>query len=578
MFVRNYFNLLLLHFLFAPIHSQQIDYKGFPEWSWQNEGITEFMFYSPSNTEPGKKYPLAVFLHGCCGEDEHATMRNAVDPPARMWHNFGENYQLEPTYIISPKTTRGWRQKFPDIKMAIDKLIVAGKVDARRIYMTGFSMGGAGTWQFMEQYPGFLAAAIPMGMGARAKLDSVRSTPIWAIRGETDWHARNLPLNIDTLRRLNGDTRGPLEWVCGVNPRFTSFEGVGHGVQWDAASRLPLLEWAYAKINDGNIYPVVYFIRPEHKNMLKKGDRTGLELHALDPDGTIDKVQVLMNSKLIKEFTQPPYEMEIAPDPGDNLVEAIAWDRLGKSSKASMLLQVDIDPMLETAELPEISAGQYYRHQITASGNQPLFFNLSEGSHLPSGISLDSTGLITGIPSEPGNYPLLVTVLDAGDDQCSGSFLMKVMEKDPGEIIITNAHYPVDSLEARVSKIMIGELPNAQTVTEVSFSEVGHYEGLTYIAASKDAANLDQQDLLTLTVDEDVILYVAYEKLDRLFSSTVPEWLNDFNKEEGDQIVAQYHYFDVYSKSFPAGEIKLPGADAANHNVMWSYFIMCEKQ
>ncbi len=44
------------------------------------------------------------------------------------------------------------------------------------------------------------------------------------------------------------------------------------------------------------------------------------------------------------------------------------------------------------------------------------------------------------------------------------------------------------------------------------------------------------------------------------------------------QIAAQYHYFNVYSKRFPAGEIMLPGADARNHNVMWNYFIMFKKQ
>jgi predicted esterase len=570
--------LVLLLLLSSPNRSQQIDYKGFPEWSWQQEGNMEYMFYAPSAAVPGKKYPLAVFLHGCCGEDDHATMRNAVDPPVRMWHHFGENCQSEPTYIMAPKTTRGWRQKFPDIKVALDKLIASGKVDAGRIYMTGFSMGGAGTWQFMEQYPDYLAAAIPMGMDARASLDSVRHIPIWAIRGETDWHARNLPNQIDTLRRLNGYSRGPHEWVSGVNPRYTSFEGVGHGVQWDAASRLPLAEWAYSKINDGNIHPVIFFIAPQYGTMLKKGEKTRLQLYASDPDGSIDRVQVFVNSKLIKEFDQPPFEMELKPVHGDNLVEAIAYDRLGKSCTASLLLQVDVDPEIETAELPETTAGSYYRYRIAASGNQPLLFGLSENTMVPAGISMDSTGLITGVPSERGTFPLQVTLRDAGDGHGSRSLVLRVKDKMPREVIVSKVHYPADSLEARVSKIMIGELPNTQTATEVSLSDVGRYEGLTYIAASKDAANLYQQDLLRFTVDEDVIVYVAYESLDRLFTSTIPEWLQDFKKEEGDQIAAQYHYFDVYSKRFPAGEIILPGADAENHNVMWNYFIMFKKQ
>jgi poly(3-hydroxybutyrate) depolymerase len=570
--------ILLITILPCSIHSQQLDYKGFPEWSWQREGSTEYMLYTPSGIKPGIKYPLAVFLHGCCGEDEHATLRNAVDPPVRMWHHFGENYQSEPTYIIAPKTTRGWKQKFPDIKSVIDKLIAAGRVDAARIYMTGFSMGGAGTWQFMEQYPGYLAAAIPMGMAARASLEAVSSTPVWAIRGENDWHARNLPQQIDSMRRLNGDARGPLEWVTGVNPRYTSFEGVGHGVQWDAASRLPLLEWAYSKVNDGNIYPVVHFLNPDHGTILDKRKKTRLQIHASDPDGSIERVQVLVNSKMIKAFDHPPFTMDIRPASGDNLIEAVAFDKLGKSSTARLLLQVDIDPEMETPALPAVKAGAYCQCRIVATGNQPLVFSLSEGSRLPLGISLDSTGLLSGVPSQPGSFPFRITVTDAGNNDDTRSFMLEVGEKDPGEVIISGVHYPADSLEARVSKIMIGELPNTQTGSEVSFSEVGQYEGLTYIATSRDAANLDLPDLLAFTVDEDAIVYVAYERLDHLFASTIPEWLKDFKKEAGDQIVAQYHYFDVYSKRFQAGEIILPGAAAASHNVMWNYFIMVKKQ
>jgi hypothetical protein len=50
-----------------------------------------------------------------------------------------------------------------------------------------------------------------------------------------------------------------------------------------------------------------------------------------------------------------------------------------------------------------------------------------------------------------------------------------------------------------------------------------------------------------------------------LYTSTIPGWLATFTRESGPQIEAQYHYFDVYSKSYPAGRICLPGADAKNN-------------
>ena len=121
---------------------QPIDYKGFPQWSWHKKSRTEYYLYVPSGAKPGTRYPLAIFLHGCCGEDDHATLRNAVDPPARMWHDLGANTQRIPTFIMAPKTTRSWAQKLEDIKNIADSLVNAGVVDPRRIYMTGFSMGG----------------------------------------------------------------------------------------------------------------------------------------------------------------------------------------------------------------------------------------------------------------------------------------------------------------------------------------------------------------------------------------------------------------------------------------------------
>ena len=336
--------LILFFCCFTQLQAQQIDYKGLPQWSWQKEGETEYYLYTPSNIQPGTKYPLAIFLHGCCGEDNHATLRNCVDPPARMWHNFAANTQPEPTYIISPMTTRGWTQKFPDIKTIIDKMVKSGQVDKQRIYMTGFSMGGSGTWQFLEQYPDYIAAAIPMGTGEKVDFEKVKNVPIWAIRGELDYFGRNLPANIAELRKLNGDPGGNLEWVTGVNPMFTDFEGLGHGIQWDAVSGLDLLHWAYSKINDGNIYPVVYFISPRYKEEYQAGEQPVIKIFAHDPDGEITRIDLYVNHKLIKSLNKEPYETKIDIGAGNHMVEAVAFDNGGKSNKAEIIIKTDINP------------------------------------------------------------------------------------------------------------------------------------------------------------------------------------------------------------------------------------------
>jgi hypothetical protein len=86
------------------------------------------------------------------------------------------------------------------------------------------------------------------------------------------------------------------------------------------------------------------------------------------------------------------------------------------------------------------------------------------------------------------------------------------------------------------------------------------------------------ENALSFAVDEDVTVYIAYERQDHLYSSTIPDWLKAYDRIEGDKIVAQYFYFDVYKKDFPKGEIVLPGADAKSNNVMRNYFVMLQKQ
>ncbi len=107
------------------------------------------------------------------------------------------------------------------------------------------------------------------------------------------------------VRHLNGfmaDTGAT--WITGVNPRYSNFKGVGHGVQWNAASTQDLTAWAYSKINDGNIYPVVFFVDPPYGKYVEANKMVTLEIRAHDQDGQIAKVDIFMNNKFIRSLTQ----------------------------------------------------------------------------------------------------------------------------------------------------------------------------------------------------------------------------------------------------------------------------------
>ncbi|MCB1120117.1 MAG: prolyl oligopeptidase family serine peptidase [Verrucomicrobiae bacterium] len=552
-----------------------IDYRGFPEWSHQTLGDSEYMLYRPKNLEPGKRYPIALFMHGCCGQDDHATLRNAVDPPVRMWHNWGANTQKVPTYIISGATSRGWEQHFDNLIAAIEKLIKEEQGDRQRIYVTGFSMGGRGTWDIINQYPNYFAAALPMGMDFRGDHDTIRHIPVWTNRGETGWYSQKLEQDVATIRALNGDPRGGADFVTGVFPRITQFPGVGHGVQWVAASTQDLTGWAYSKINDGNHYPQIYFVSPDYRALYHPGDSAEIELDAHDDDGSIDRIEIFLNGDLKTTLKTEPFKMQLKLVSGDNFLRAVAYDNRGKTNAAEYVLQSDVVPEIRTRQMPVFRRGELTEVQIESTGNAPLTFKLADASDpLPDGLELSASGLLSGFPTEdPGTYTIKVVVEDAQHDLVYRIFQIQVAEKKPNRVY-------VDNLQGnnRLAEVRLGEMPFTDHNTEVNFSGVDGFEGLTLIQTDATRSNDNSSRQLQFRIDTDADLYIAYENCNFSQHSTIPDWLeSDFEKVEGKEIVAQYFYFDVFHKVAKKGNVSIPGANAEKNGVSKNYFVMLKK-
>lgn len=555
----------------------QIDYKGFSQWSWHKEDSTEYYLYTPANMKPGEKYPIALFMHGCCGESYHATLRNTVDPPVRMWHNFGKNTQPVPTYIISPATSRGWQQHFKNLKKVMDELVDNHSGDPQRIYVTGFSMGGNGVFQFIQQYPDYFAAAIPMGMSFRGDSVKIKDLPLWINQGETDWWSRHLKKTVAGIRRLNSDlTDTGAVWVTGVNPRYSSFKGVDHGVQWIAASTQDLTGWAYSKINDGNKYPIVFFKSPAYRQVVKKGEQVTLDIKATDPDGTILKIEVFLNGMPAETLLKPPFIFSLKPGDGDTKIEAVATDNKGKKAIATTFLKVNGKTEIITPAIPYARRGALYEAQLQATGNGQINYMLSNGT-LPAGCKLALNGSIKGIPIEKGMYNFSVTAIDEDGDSSTKLFTLLIKEKRPGEVIISNATTNAGII-CDISKTRKGEtLFTGAVDDEISFTETGSYDGLTLIKIPAADTAHREENYLSFEADENVTVYVGYEKKDRLLRSGIPSWLSDFSNQPTPQLVAQYYYYDVYAKTFPKGKIILPGADERNNNASTGYFVMVKK-
>ena len=195
------------------------------------------------------KYPLVIFLHGSGerGNDNEAQLKWGVKNFATS-----ENMKLHPSIVIAPQCPKntGWgnfsregmsllaepTKTMKLLRELITKAIEELPVDTNRIYITGLSMGGFGTFDAVSRYPDLFAAAVPVcGGGDTIKAESIAHIPMWIFHGAKDG-AVNAVLSLNMLNALT---------KAGAHPGFTQYPEVGH-FSWIAAySDTMMMEWLF---------------------------------------------------------------------------------------------------------------------------------------------------------------------------------------------------------------------------------------------------------------------------------------------------------------------------------------------
>jgi len=170
----------------------------------------KFRVLGPAKIEPGEKYPVVLFLHGAGerGEDNAKQLVHMCD-----WMSEPAQREKYPCWLIAPQCPSGkmwieahWGRKShkmsaepaDEMRMALaalEKVMAdeAAHVDADRVYVTGLSMGGYGTWDLAARYPERWAAAAPIcGGGDEAAAKRLVGLPIWAWHG-AGWATNRAP-------------------------------------------------------------------------------------------------------------------------------------------------------------------------------------------------------------------------------------------------------------------------------------------------------------------------------------------------------------------------------------------------
>ena len=154
------------------------------KYAYGTKGTTRYRLFTPdgalnANGTAAKKMPLIVFLHGGGQGTENETHLKFQNNTIFSWP---ENQAKYPSYVLSPAGTWSVANR-QDVKAMIDQMVNAGKVDPNRIYVTGYSMGGGGTWNILQDYPDLFACAAPIcaasGLTSAANAQKFADFPIW---------------------------------------------------------------------------------------------------------------------------------------------------------------------------------------------------------------------------------------------------------------------------------------------------------------------------------------------------------------------------------------------------------------
>lgn len=242
-------------------HTQAQDMEAYSREAFiSNSDTLRYRWLTPAGLDVHKKYPLIIFLHGS-GE-------RGSDNGAQLLHG-GALFlkdslrQAFPAYVLFPQCPQNeaWSPReaqrndsgkvigmsFPAdapptkpgalLKALLDSLIASGKIDTRRIYIGGLSLGGMGTFDMIARYPDLFAAAFPICGAGNVQLASryARKIPVWIFHGDADpavpvKYSRDFYAELKKLR---------------AEVKYSEYPGVGHN-SWDNAFAEPqLLPWLF---------------------------------------------------------------------------------------------------------------------------------------------------------------------------------------------------------------------------------------------------------------------------------------------------------------------------------------------
>jgi predicted peptidase len=180
----------------------------------------------------GKKYPLILFLHGAGERGDDVNLVKKHGPPKLVESK--TDLPAKDFIVVSPQcpANKWWEPR--EVIALLDEVSQKYQVDAERVYLTGLSMGGFGTWETASRYPERFAAIAPIcGGGDPRRVRSLRHMPTWVFHGDKDPTVpvqRSIEM-VDALKQ------------AGNEAKFTRYPEAGHDSWTETYNNPELYQW-----------------------------------------------------------------------------------------------------------------------------------------------------------------------------------------------------------------------------------------------------------------------------------------------------------------------------------------------
>ncbi|MDP5274109.1 prolyl oligopeptidase family serine peptidase [Chengkuizengella axinellae] len=190
-----------------------------------------------------KNWPLILFLHGVGerGENLEIVKKHGIPKIVSEKEDF-------PFITVSPQCPEDsiWDRELEILYQLIQDIVKNYDIDVSRIYLTGISMGGYGTWCLADKYPSLFAALIPIcGVSLplakfRSGMPQLKNTPVWVFHGAKD----------DAVPIHHSEEMVKLLHHVGGKVKFTIYPHLGHDSWTRTYENEEIYDWLLNQLNE----------------------------------------------------------------------------------------------------------------------------------------------------------------------------------------------------------------------------------------------------------------------------------------------------------------------------------------